>query len=55
MKIKKNCKLKNKFFRPFHVLHLVSKIAYKLKLSKKFEIYDVFHVSLLKQDMIRDI
>lgn len=45
-----NKKLKAKFFRLFWVLHLVDKQAYKLKLPKKWKIYDVFHVSLLEQD-----
>ena len=32
------------------MLHPVGKQAYKLKLPKKWKIYDVFHVSLLEQD-----
>ena len=35
IKTKQNRTLKAKFFAPFWVLHLVSKQAYKLKLSKK--------------------
>ena len=35
------------------MLHPVGKQAYKLELPKKWKIYDVFHVSLLKQDTIR--
>ncbi len=50
IKTKQNRKLEAKFFGPFRVLHLVGKQAYKLELSKKWKIYDVFHVSLLKQD-----
>ena len=32
------------------MLHPVDKQAYKLELSKKWRIYDVFHVFLLEQD-----
>ena len=35
IKIKQNCKLEAKFFRPFRSLRLVGKQAYKLKLPKK--------------------
>ena len=41
------------FFGPFLVLNPVSKQAYKFELPKKWSIYDVLHVSLLKQDTIR--
>ena len=48
LKIKQNCKLETKFFNLFWVLHPINKQAYKLELSKKWKILDVFHVSLLK-------
>ncbi len=51
IKTKLNCKLKFKFFGPFRVFHLVGNQAYKLKLAKKWKIYKVFHVSLLKNDI----
>ena len=35
LKTKRNCKLEAKFLGFFHVLHLVGKQAYKLKLPKK--------------------
>ena len=38
IKIKQNQKLEAKFFRPFQVLHLVSKQAYKIELSKNWKI-----------------
>ena len=44
---------KQSFFGPFRVLYLIGKQAYKLELSRKLKIYDVFHVSLLEQDTIR--
>ena len=39
-----------KFFGPFRVLYPVGKQVYKLELTKKWKIHDVFHVSLLEQD-----
>ena len=48
IKTKCNRKLEAKFFGPFRVLYPVGKQAYKLELSKKWRIYDLFHVSLLK-------
>ena len=48
IKTKRNRKLEAKFFGPFRVLHPVKKQVYKLKLLKKWKIYDVFHVSLLE-------
>ena len=53
IKTKRNRKLKAKFFRPFQVLHLVGKHAYKLELPKKWRIHDVFHMSLLEHDSTR--
>ena len=50
IKTKENWKLKAKFFRSFQVLYLVKKQANKLELFRKWRIFDVFHVSLLKQD-----
>ena len=45
--------MKTKFFGSFQVLHPVGKQAYKLKLPRKWRIYNFFHVSLLEQDTIR--
>ncbi len=53
IKTKKNKKLKSKFFGPFRVLHAVEKQTYKLELPTKWKIYDVFYMSLLKQDTTR--
>ena len=50
IKTKWNQKLETKFFRPFQVLYPVRKQVYKLELSRKWKIYDVFHVSLLEQN-----
>ena len=48
IKTKRNRKLETKFFGPFRVLHFIRKQAYKLELSKKWGIHDVFYVSLLE-------
>ena len=53
IKTKCNRKLEAKFFGPFRVLHPVGKQAYKLELSRKWRIHDVFHVSMLEQDTTR--
>ncbi len=53
IKTKRNKKLESKFFGPFRVLHAVEKQAYKLELFTKWKIHDVFHVSLLEQDITR--
>ena len=50
IKTKYNRKLEAKLFGPFRVLHPVKKQAYKLELSRKWWIHNVFHVSLLEQD-----
>ena len=52
IKTKRNQKLEAKFFRLFQVLHLFGKQVYKLELSKKWRIQDVFYMSLLEQDII---
>lgn len=53
IKTKRNRKLKAKFFGPFRVLHPVGKQAYKLELPRKWRIHNVFHESLLEQDITR--
>ena len=50
LKTKWNRKLKAKFLGSFWVLYLVGKQAYKLKLPKKWRIYDIFYISLLEQN-----
>ena len=51
--MKKNKKLKSKFFGPFRVFHAVRKQAYKLKLPTKWKINNIFHMSPLEQDITR--
>ena len=53
IKTKQNQKLEAKFFRPFLVLHLIGKQVYKLELPNKWRVHNVFHVSLLEQDIIK--
>lgn len=50
IKIKQNCKLEAKFFRPFKVLYRVGKEAYKLELLKKWRIQNVFYILLLEKN-----
>ncbi len=51
--MKRNKKLKNTFFRPFRVLHIIGKQAYKLELFTKCKIHHLFYVSLLEKNTIR--
>ena len=53
LKTKWNHKLEAKFLGPFQVLHSVDKQAYKLELPKKRKIHDIFHLSLLEQDITK--
>lgn len=53
IKTKQTCKLEAKFFGSFRVLYSIKKQAYKLKLPKKQKIYNVFHISLLEQDITK--
>ena len=53
IKTKQNQKLEVKFFGPFWVSHPIGKQAYKLKLSKKWRIHNIFHVLLLEQNCTR--
>ena len=53
LKTKRNRKLEAKFLGLFRVLHPVGKQVYKLELPKKWRIHDVFHVSLLEQDITK--
>ena len=48
IKTKKNKKLEAKFFRPFQVLHLVGKQAYKLELLARWKIHNIFYMLLLE-------
>ena len=50
---KPNCKLEAKFLGLFWVLHPVGKQTYKHELPKKWRIYDVFHISLLEEDITK--
>ncbi len=52
-KTKQNCKLEAKFFKPFQVLYLIENQAYKLELPKRWEIYDIFHISLLEHNITK--
>ena len=54
IKIKFNQKLEAKFFGPFQVLHLVGSQAYKLELLKLWKIYNIFYMSLLEQNTIKN-
>lgn len=45
IKTKQNQKFKANFFEPFHILHLVKKQAYKLKVPKRWRIHNVFHIT----------
>lgn len=42
-----------KFFGSFHILHLNKKSTYKLELLKRWKIHNIFHMSLLKQDITK--
>ena len=53
IKTKWNRMLEAKFFGLFQVLYPVGKQAYKLELSKKWRIHNIFYVSLLEQDTTR--
>ena len=53
IKIKRNCKLKTKFFEPFRVFYPIEKQAYKLELLRNWRIYDIFHMSLLEYNITR--
>ena len=48
IKTKQNRKLEVNFFGPFRVLHPVGKQVYKLELPRKWRIYDIFYMSMLK-------
>ena len=49
IKIKRNKKLKWKFFESFQILETIENQAYRLDLFKRWRIHDVFHVSLLEK------
>ena len=53
IKTKRKQKLKAKFFGLFQVLHLFGKQAYKLELPARWKIYNMFHVLLVEQDIIK--
>ena len=49
IRIKRNKKLEWKSFGPFKVLDTIGDQAYRLDISKRWRIHDVFHVSLLEE------
>ena len=53
IKTKRNRKLEAKFFGPFRVLYPISKLAYKIEISRNWRIHDVFHLSLLEKNTDR--
>lgn len=53
IKTKQNCKLEAKFFGIFQVFYLVKNQADKLKLPKKWKIYNVFHILLLEHNITK--
>ena len=42
-----------KFFGRFRVLHPIGKQAYKLEFPKKWKVHNVFHMSLLEQNITK--
>ena len=53
IKIIQNWELKAKFFKPFWIIYLVGKQAYKFELTKKWKIHNIFYVLLLEQNITR--
>ena len=49
IRIKRNKKLKWKFFESFKVLETIKNQTYRLEIFKRWRIYDVFHVSLFEK------
>lgn len=54
IKAKQNRKLMKNNFRPFQILLRIEKQTYTLELSTKQKVYNVFYVSLLKQNIIKN-
>ena len=53
IKTKQNQMLEGKFFGLFRVLYPIGKQVYKLELTRKCRIHDVFYMSLLEQAITR--
>ncbi len=53
IKIKRNQKLETRFFGLFRVLDPVGRHASKLELPKRLRIHDMFHMSLLEQNITK--
>ena len=49
IKIKRNKKLKRKFFESFKIFECIENQIYRLNLLKRWRIHNVFHVSFLKK------
>ena len=49
IRIKRNKKLKWKFFESFKMLNIVENQTYRIDISKRWRIHDVFHVSLFEK------
>ena len=49
IRIKRNKKLKWKFFESFKMLNMIENQTYRIDISKRWRIHDVFHVSLFEK------
>ncbi|XP_070013614.1 uncharacterized protein [Nicotiana sylvestris] len=47
--LRRNLKLRSKYYGPYKILARIDSFAYKLDLSPEFKVHPMFHVSLLKK------